>query len=141
MLRNWCFRVSSTQRGSGGGERSRILFSCATEINDTHNVIFFLLSSEKPVLESLYFYFFSCIIFGPGHLSPGLGCSACRFCTKKKDTHTYTIRSPSPGAEGRGPGMVPQAGSSAQAGASGMYIAVFPIIPSVRPVTCFCLLW
>lgn len=48
---------------------------------------------------------------------------------KKKDTHTHTIMIPSPGAEGRGPGMVPQAGSSAQAGASGVYIAVFPIIP------------
>lgn len=141
MLRNWCFRVSSTQRGSGGGERSRILF-CATEINDTHNVIFFLLSSEKPVLESLYFYFFSCIIFGPGHLSPGLGCSACRFCTKK-DTHTHTIMIPSPGAEGRGPGMVPQAGSSAQAGASGrVHSSVSYHSPaSVSPVTCFCLLW
>ena len=30
---------------------------------------------------------------------------------KKKDTHTYTRMLPSPGAEGRGPGTVPQAGS------------------------------
>lgn len=36
---------------------------------------------------------------------------------------------------------MPQAGSGAQAGASGLYIAVFLLIPSVRPVTCFCLLW
>lgn len=88
-------------------------------------MIFFLLSSEKPVLESLYFYFFfSCVVFGPGHPSPGLGCSACRFCTKKKDTHVYTRTLPSPGAGGEGRGPCRRLGPAAQASASGVYIAV-----------------
>lgn len=95
----------------------------------THtNVIFFLLSSEKPILESLYFYFFfSCVVFGPGHPSPGLGCSECRFCTnkQKKKTHTYTQeRFPAQELRGEGRGPCRRLGPAAQASASGVYIAV-----------------
>lgn len=80
----------------------------------THtNVIFFSFLQRSQYLNRYISIFFSCIVFGPGHPSPGLGCSACRFCTKKKKKrHTYIHKNASsPGAEGRGPGTVPQAGS------------------------------
>lgn len=55
MLRNWVLELVLPGEKDEAGREAAFSSLSATEINDTHKCDFFLLPSEKPVLELLYF--------------------------------------------------------------------------------------
>lgn len=82
-----------------------------------------------------------CIWSGPSFPRPGV----LRVQILYKNTHAHTQHTqvcfPAQEIKGEGRGPCRRLGPAAQASASGMYIAVSPLILRVGPVTCFCLLW